>query len=349
MGLLKGKIFNASILLIVSFIIFAVLLGLIYTGVINEYYALILTLAGINTIVALGLNLITGFTGQLVLGQAGFMMVGAYTTGIILIRFDVPIFAAIIAGGIVAGIFGLFIGIPTLRLRGDYLAITTLGFGEILRVIINNLDNLTGGASGLKGIPTFTDDYLMKPVYSFIWVFWFCVLAILIVGNLIRSSHGRAIISIREDEIAANSMGINVSFYKMFAFIMSAFLAGVGGGLYALLQQYLDPKSTGFLSSVFFVVYVVFGGLGSITGTVVSTVVLTYMQEVLRFLGSYRLVFFGLLLIVMMIFWPKGLFGTKELSIVKPIRKFLAKVFKLKGFEEDSGPVSKSSVQSGVK
>jgi branched-chain amino acid transport system permease protein len=321
----KSRIFNTVTLLISSLVIFLVLLLLIYVGVIGEYYTHILILAIINTIIALGLNLIMGFTGQLVLGQAGFMMVGAYAAGIVLIRFNTPILFAVIFGGIIAALFGLIIGMPTLRLRGDYLAITTLGFGEILRVIIFNLDSLTGGASGLKGIPSFNnEDFRMNLIQGFIWVFWFCILTIVVISNLIKSSPGRAIISIKEDEIASNSMGINVSYYKMYAFMLSAFIAGVGGGFYALLTQYLDPKNTGFMTSVFFVVYVVFGGLGSITGTIISTVGLTFMQELLRFLGDYRLVIFGLLLVIMMIFWPKGLMGNKEFSFVKSVRKLIS-------------------------
>lgn len=323
--MMKGnKILNGVILLSVSVIVFVVLLSLITTGIIGEYHARILMLAGVNIIVTLGLNLITGFTGQLALGQAGFMMVGAYTCGVLLINFRTPLIFAILAGGIVAAVFGLLIGIPTLRLRGDYLAITTLGFGEILRVIINNLEKVTGGASGLKGVPGFNnEDFNLNMIIGFIWIFWFVVLSLLLVSNLIKSTHGRAIISIREDEIASNSMGINVANYKMFAFIMSAFLAGIGGGLYAPLYQYLEPKSTGFMYSVFFVVYVVFGGLGSITGTVISTAFLTYIQELLRFMGGYRLVFFGLLLVVMMIFWPGGIMGTREISIVNFVRKYI--------------------------
>lgn len=321
----KDRIFNFTALFVFSLVVFALLLTLIYTGIINEYYGHILTLAGINTIIALGLNLIVGFTGQLALGQAGFMMVGAYTTAILIMRLNFPLFPAIIAGGFVSAFFGILIGFPTLRLRGDYLAITTLGFGEILRVIINNLESLTGGASGLKDIPAFNNnDYSLNAILGFVWVFVFLILSIALVSNFIKSSPGRAIISIREDEIASNSMGINVAYYKMFAFAMTAFLAGIGGGLYAIFNQYLTPNNAGFMSSVYFVIYVVFGGLGSITGTIISTFFLTFLQEVLQFLGDFRLVFFALLLIVMMIFWPRGIMGTSEFSIVKFIRKLLA-------------------------
>lgn len=322
---------NILILFAVSLLSYIVLFALISSGAMNEYNSRILMLAGINVIVALGLNVITGFTGQLALGQAGFMMVGAYTSGIVLIQYPNALLPAMILGGLVSALFGLLIGFPTLRLRGDYLAITTLGFGEILRVIINNLEGLTGGASGLKGIPAFDNNDIFANInIGFTWIFWVTIIVLTLVSNLIKSSHGRAIISIREDEVASNSMGINVSYYKMFAFTASAFLAGIGGALYAPLYQYLDPKNTGFMTSVFFVVYVVFGGLGSITGTVISTVFLTYLQELLRFMGGYRLVFFGLLLVVMMIFWPSGIMGTREISIVRLVRKYI--------FRQDTGP-----------
>lgn len=332
MSMKKNRLFNFVTLSLFSAAIFAFLLVLLYTGIIDEYYGSILILSCINIVVALSLNLITGFTGQLALGQAGFMAVGAYTTAVSVMQFNVPLFFALLLAGLVSSVFGLIIGFPTLRLRGDYLAITTLGFGEIIRVVMVNLNKLTGGAAGLKGIPPFLagDDFILNMIVSFVWVFLFMLAVIIMVSNLIKSSPGRAIISIREDEIAANSMGINVQYYKMFAFVLSSFLAGIGGGLYATYLGYLNPMMFGFLNSVNFVVFAVFGGLGSITGTIIATTVLTFLQELLRDLGDLRLVFYGLLLIVMMIFWPRGLMGTNEFSPVGFVRKFLAGEYKLK-------------------
>lgn len=302
--------------------------ALIRLGVIDEYTAQILTLAGINVIVALSLNLISGFTGQLALGHAGFMAIGAYTTAVLVMRFPVfmlqdgslanlfRIFIAVVLGGVVTSIFGLFIGLPTLRLRGDYLAIVTLGFGEIIRVVMVNLEQITGGAAGLKGIPSFSSDMLWSPTVSFVWVIGFMVLVIFLIRNLINSSHGRAMISIREDEIAANSMGINVFYYKMFSFTLSTFIAGIGGGLYALFFGYLNPTMFNFLKSVDFVIIVVLGGMGSITGTIISGFVITYLPEFLRFLQDYRLVIYPVVLIFIMMMNNKGISLVKWLKEV---------------------------------
>jgi branched-chain amino acid transport system permease protein len=313
---MENRMKNILVLLGIALFTLAGIGSLIYFGIIDEYTAQILTNAGINVIIALSLNLISGFTGQLAMGQAGFMAIGAYTTAVLVMQFHTPLVVAILAGGMVTACFGFVIGFPTLRLRGDYLAIVTLGFGEIIRVIMINLERLTGGAAGLKGIPPFTEDILLSPVVSFLWVFSFLIVTIIVISNLIKSSHGRAIISIREDEIAANSMGIDVFYYKMYAFIMSAFFAGVGGGLYALFFGYLNPTMFNFLKSVDFLVIVVLGGMGSITGTVITGFILTYLQEFLRILQDYRLVIYPLLLILMMLFRPSGIMGTRELSLV---------------------------------
>ncbi|MCL6591824.1 MAG: branched-chain amino acid ABC transporter permease [Firmicutes bacterium] len=307
-----------------SLLILAVSGALIFTGLIDEYTAQILTLAGINTIIALSLNLISGFTGQLALGHAGFMAIGGYTTAILIMKTNYAVLqqnpvlwyasigVAILIGGLVTAIFGLAIGFPTLRLKGDYLAIVTLGFGEIIRVLMVNMEDLTGGAAGLKGIPQFTEDPLWGSVVSFLWITGFMILTVILISNLIKSSHGRAIVSIREDEIAANSMGINVFYYKMFSFTLSAFIAGIGGGLYALFFGYMNPTMFNFLKSLDFLVIVVLGGMGSIVGTVVTGYVLTYLQEFLRFLKDYRLVIYPLILIIIMLFKPTGLIGIIE-------------------------------------
>ncbi|MCX7842253.1 MAG: branched-chain amino acid ABC transporter permease [Clostridia bacterium] len=346
----KNRFFNAITLTVTSASLYILLALLIFTGIIDEYNGQLLTLAGIYVIVSLSLNLITGFTGQLALGHAGFMAVGAYSTAIIIMRLNVPMIPAVFAGGLITAIFGLLIGIPTLRLRGDYLAITTLGFGEIIRVIMVNLEGLTGGAAGLKGVPPFSDsgDFILDAVIKFSWVYGFVIFTLVVVSNLIKSSPGRAIISIREDEIASNSMGINVPYYKMFSFTMSAFLAGIGGGLYAIYFGYLNPQMFGFLNSVNFVVIVVLGGMGSITGTILAGIGFTYIQEWLRIFKDFRLVIFGLALISVMLFWPKGLMGTNEISVVKLVRKYF---FKNKNSDNSSSgsPASGESQSEGVR
>ncbi|MEI8215515.1 MAG: branched-chain amino acid ABC transporter permease [Eubacteriales bacterium] len=335
---MKNRIFNTATLFIVSIVVFVILVALQYFKIISEYNGMLLTLAGIYVIVALSLNLITGITGQFALGQAGFMCVGAYTTAIAIIRFSMPIPIALIMGGIMSALFGLAIGIPALRLRGDYLAITTLGFGEIIRVIMVNLDSLTGGAAGLKGIPPFsnTGNFVMDAIIEFTWVYVCAIIVMAVLYNLVNSSHGRAILSIREDEIASSSMGINVAYYKVFAFALSSFIAGIGGGLYAIFFGYLNPAMFGWLNSVNFVVILVLGGMGSLTGTIIAAVIFTYLQEWLRVFADFRLVVFGLALILLMIFWPRGLMGNKEISITGFFRRLL------------SGQINLASIKSKI-
>lgn len=316
-------------------VVYGILGTLIGSGVINKYTASILTTASIYVIVALGLNLMTGMTGQLVLGHAGFMSVGAYGTAILL-KAGLPILPSMLLSATAAGIVGLLIGMPALRLKGDYLAIVTLGFGEIIRVVIMNLENLTGGAAGLMNIPGLgiqSASGNINNLISFLWVTLFMILAILAVVHLLISSHGRAILSVRDDEIASEAMGINVFYTKLYVFVFSTFLAGIAGGLFATHYRYLNPDMFNYLKSVDFLIIVVFGGMGSITGTVSASFVLTLLQEELRFMKDYRLVIYPLLLIMMMIFRPQGLFGTKELRLTKVFtRKWWKKrLAKLKG------------------
>ena len=313
---MNRKYRNAAILL--AFGVVAVILPtfLIKAEIIDEYTAQILTLAGINAIIAMSLNLISGICGQLALGHAGFMAIGAYTAAVFTMKAGVPMPAAIISAGFVSAMFGFIIGFPTLKLSGDYLAIVTLGFGEIIRVVMTNLKGITGGAAGLKGVPNFTKDILAQPTVSFAIVTGTLVLVLAALTNFLNSSYGRAIISIREDPIAASSNGIPVFRYKMMAFTISAFIAGIAGGLYAFVFGYLNPTMFTFLKSVDFLIIVVLGGMGSITGTIIASYVLTYLQELLRFLKDYRLVIYPLILILIMLFRPKGLLGRAEFSFV---------------------------------
>lgn len=313
--------------IIVAFVLL-LLIVLVRYRVIGEYTSQVLTVAGINVIIALGLNLISGFTGQLALGHAGFMAVGAYTTAALMMKLNVPTFPAILGGALMSALFGFLIGLPTLRLRGDYLAIVTLGFGEIIKVVMINLPSLTGGPAGLKGIPTYTTNFVWRPVLSFAIVAVTMTLVIVFLSNLLKSSHGKAIISIREDEIAANAMGINVFYYKIFAFTLSAFIGGLGGALYAPFFGYLSPNMFNFQKSVEFLIIVVLGGMGNLTGTVLAGIGLTYLQEILRFLKDYRLVIYPVILIIVMIFQPSGvmgLFGNREFSLTAIINKLIGK------------------------
>ncbi|KNF10027.1 ABC-type branched-chain amino acid transport system, permease component [Gottschalkia purinilytica] len=307
---LKHYGINFGIILILYFILF----GAINSGVINGYHEGIIIMAGINIILAVSLNLTTGFLGELTLGHAGFMAIGAYTAALASMNMELPsvmqLIVSIIIGGLVAAIFGFLIGMPALRLRGDYLGIITLGFGEMIRVIITNLE-ITGGAVGLKGIALLSD---------FTNVYWVTILTIVIIFMFINSRHGRSVIAIRENEIAAEAVGVPTAFYKIFTFAMSAFFAGIAGGLFAHYQTVLDPKKFDFMFSIEMLVMVVLGGMGSITGAIVSAIFLTLLPELLRDFSDYRLLIYAILLIITMLFKPSGLFGTKEFSIHQLIK-----------------------------
>jgi len=317
---MKKHIKNTLIGLVVATIGFLILNGLVTSGILNKYFAQLMIFIGINIILATSLNLIIGFTGQLALGHAGFMSVGAYTAAILSMKLHLPFIVVLIAGGLMASIFGLIIGAPTLRLKGDYLAVATLGFGEIIRVIIVNIDYL-GGPRGLPGIPKET---------TFLWVYAITVLIVLAIYNILHSTHGRAMISVREDEIAAESMGINTTIAKISAFIIAAFFAGVAGGLYGHFYMFIDPLSFGFLKSFDYVVFVVAGGMGSLTGSVLSAIALTFLPEILRLVGlaQYRMLVYAVLLLILMLFRPQGLMGSKEISL---------KVFSKLGFNKAGG------------
>ena len=287
--------------------------------VISSYYAKVIVLIGINIILTVSLNVATGYLGQLPLGHAGFMAVGAYASAIFLTHTSIPIGIAfpigIALGGIVAGIVGILIGIPALRLKGDYLAIITLGFGEIIRVILLNIDSVLGfkltyGAASLKNIPketSFFSTYLCVGIVCFL------------IHAMMKSRHGRAILSVRENEIAAESCGINLTYYKTLGFTASAFFAGVAGALYASYLGILNPSGFGFMKSIEILVMVVLGGMGSMLGSVVSATVLTAVPEMLRAFSDYRMIVYSLLLIVVMIFKPSGLLGQYDFSLSRTL------------------------------
>ena len=282
-------------------------LAMLFENRLNPYYYQIAIYVGINIILASSLNLINGFAGQFSLGHAGFMAVGAYTSAVITTELQIagnsilyaPIFAlALLSGGVVAAIFGLIVGIPSLRLKGDYLAITTLGFGEIIRVIVQNLDFL-GGARGFTGIPK---------ISNFFWVFSITAVLIFLIRNLINSTYGKAFLAVRDDEIAAEAVGISSTRVKVIAFVTGAFFAGMAGALYANFVTYINPAQFSFLKSFEIVVMVIIGGMGSILGVILSAILLTILPEALRSVAQYRMVIYSLLLIVIMITRPRGLF-----------------------------------------
>ncbi len=333
--------------------VFGLLVFLVSQQIIDRYTARILSLAGIYIIISLGLNLISGFTGQLALGHAGFMALGAYTSSIVLLAThgsNAPLnggvfLLALVAGGIIAALFGLVIGIPALRLRGDYLAIATLGFGEIIRVVLTNLDDgvaafgrqflgwdmdakitIVGGAAGLKDITRYGSGPSQE-LLGFVWVFGTMLVVLALLTFLIRSRHGRAFLAIREDEIAASAMGVPISRYKVLAFTISAFIAGVGGALYAPIQGYMNITDFNFIKSIDFLIIIVLGGMGSLTGTVAAGFFYIILQSLLSFtpaiIKDNKVLFIATALIAMMLFRPQGLLGNKEFSI----RTLLDKTF----------------------
>ncbi len=293
----------------------------------NRYYLGIAIDIGINIILAVSLNLINGHTGQFSLGHAGFMAVGAYTAASLTWGLEAAtaspllggiIFAlALLAGGGTAAVAGLAVGVPSLRLRGDYLAIVTLGFGEIIRVILQTTDTLVrnwnldptgglarllenmGGASGMKGIATLS---------SFGWAWALAAVTVFVVAALVNSTYGRGFLAVHDDEVAAGAMGINPVRYKVTAFVIGAFFAGVAGGLYAHHKQFLSPTGFDFMKSIDIVVMVILGGMGRTAGVIIAAILLTVLPEFLRGFADYRMIIYSLLIIGLMMARPQGLF-----------------------------------------
>lgn len=285
-------------------LIYGIVQFLILTGTMPPYIELNLILACIYIILAVSLNLINGITGQFSIGHAGFMAIGAYFSAIVTVKFQGSLVLALIAGAVAAGIAGFLVGLPTLRLKGDYLAIATLGLGEIVRVIFVNVEYV-GGASGFP-VPS---------TINWSWAFWLTALSIIVIRNFTASTHGRACISIRENEIAAEAMGINTTKYKVLAFSIGAMFAGLAGGIYANYMYLVHPTTFSFLKSFDILVMVVLGGLGSLTGSVIGAVFMTFISAALSSLQEWRLVITAVFLVALMIFRPKGLMGTKEFSL----------------------------------
>ncbi|MBR6889333.1 MAG: branched-chain amino acid ABC transporter permease, partial [Selenomonadaceae bacterium] len=259
------------VMLVFGLVLYGVLQTMISTKIIGSFWELNIILICVNVIMSASLNLINGYTGQFSLGHAGFMAVGAYVGVVATVKFGLPLIVALILGAIAAGCLGFLIGLPTLRLRGDYLAIATLGLGEIIRIVIMNIDYV-GGAAGFKGIPHLT---------NFTWVFFVMLVTLFFIKNFVNSSHGRACIAIRENEIAAEAMGVNTTKYKVMAFTLGAAFAGVAGGMFAHQFYLISPTSFTFLSSFNYLIMVVMGGMGSITGSIAGAFVVTFISAAL--------------------------------------------------------------------
>lgn len=300
----------------ISVVFFLALFQWGLSSYVNAYWLQIINMIGINALLAISLNLIMGHTGQFSLGHAGFMALGGYTSAAITVyggSWGIPVpvlfIGALFFGGVFAAIVSLFVGIPTLRLKGDYLAIATLGLGEIIRVIILNVD-FVGGARGFTDIPEYA---------NFFWIFTLLLAAILFLSRLVYSNKGLAFLAVRDDEIAASSIGLNPVKYKIAAFVIGAFWAGIAGGLFAHLNTYLHTNSFTFLRSIEVVAMVVLGGMGSISGSLLSATVLTVLPEFLRVASEARMIIYALLLVLMMILRPYGLLGKREFKWMKKL------------------------------
>lgn len=331
---------NNKILFLIAFaVVFAINF---FSDYVNPYYYQIIIYCGINIILASSLNLINGFTGQFSLGHAGFMAIGAYISAAVSTYFAPQLLSifgdgsigrvfwfliVLTIGGLGASVVGLIVGVPSLRLKGDYLAITTLGFSEIIRVVIQNL-SVIGASQGFRGIYIYSNGvkslemisefsdvsykiYTIPRYTDFFWAFFFVAILLFGILNLMKSTYGRGFVAVKDDEIAAEAMGINTTRFKVQAFIIGAFFAGIAGGLYSHFIQYINPEDFNFLRSVEIVAMVILGGMGSVFGVLTAAIVLTILPELLRDVQQYRMIVYALLLIVMMIVRPQGLFGIR--------------------------------------
>jgi branched-chain amino acid transport system permease protein len=297
-----------------QYVLLAALAGIgviaFFAGSYNPYFLDIAVSCGINIMLAVSLNLINGYTGQFSLGHAGFMGIGAYSAAMLTTTYGAGLLpliggqewllfaVALLAGGLAAAIAGLVVGVPSLRLKGDYLAIVTLGFGEIIRVVLQNIDAV-GGPRGLIGIPGYTNLF---------WTYGLAAVTVYVVWTLVNSTYGRGFIAVADDEIAAEAVGINATRYKITAFLVGAFFAGIAGGVYAHFKQYIAPQGFGFDHSIEIVVMVILGGMGNTAGVIVAAILLTVLGEMLRQFGDFRMILYSLAIIVLMILRPQGLF-----------------------------------------
>lgn len=315
---------HRTIATVIAFVlVYAVVKALYLTGILNTYYVQLIILVGINIVMTVSLGMVNGFTGQFSIGHAGFMAVGAYTSAMITTVWlhtstanpwvGYPVFIiAVLAGGLLAAGAGYLVGAPSLRLKGDYLAIVTLSANELIHAILNATEAV-GGPRGLGGIPKFTNLEV---------VFVFAIVSVVLMRNYLFSSHGRSMKAVRDSEIAAESTGINTTKQKVFVFVFSAFFAGLSGGVFAHLLQFIDPSSFTFVKSLEYLIYLYVGGATSISGAMVGAAIFTILPELLRSLQSWRMVIYPLILILTMIFRTEGIMGLKEFSfILIPQRK----------------------------
>lgn len=301
--LLRKRILIAAVSVLLLFLPLAV----------KDYYVDVAILAGIYVILALGVNVVIGFSGLLHLGFAAFYAIGAYSSALLTTKLGIGFWGALPLTLLFTSIAGFFLAFPALRLRGDYLAIVTLGFGEIIHLVLNNWDSVTRGPNGISSIPVpFILNFEISDLtFYYYLVLFFVLIAVFIVRRVYHSRTGRAWLSIREDEVAAEAMGINTTKYKFLAFIFGAFWAGLAGSLFASKMRFVSPESFTFMESVFVVCMIILGGLGSIHGVILGSLILVILPEVLREFQLYRMLALGAGLVLMMIFRPQGLIRSR--------------------------------------
>ncbi|WP_232818811.1 branched-chain amino acid ABC transporter permease [Megasphaera stantonii] len=293
-----------AVFLLAAVVVFAVLQFLMAERIVSSFWRLNISLICLNVMLASSLNLINGVTGQFSLGHAGFMAVGAYVSAVCTVFLHLPFVVSLIGGAAAAGLLGFLVGVPTLRLQGDYLAIATLGMGEIIRICILNIQQV-GGASGMSGIPRDT---------TFPWLFFCMVVTLFVLKNIIHSKQGRACLAVRENAIAAEAMGIDTTAFKVFAFTIASMFAGLAGALFSHYFGIAHPSSFTFMRSFDIMTMVVLGGLGSLSGSVIGAFILTLIAAVMQSYPEYRMIVYALLLIILMLYRPNGILGNKELA-----------------------------------
>jgi len=291
----------------VAAVVYVGVLLLVQVAIIDAYLQATMVTICVNIILAVSLNLVTGFTGQFSLGHAGFMAIGAYSTALITMSMPTVLgfILGLLVGAILAALVGFLIGLPTLRLRGDYLAIATLGMAEIIRVLLLNFE-FSNGAAGLSGIPQFV---------NWNWLFVLTAGTIVLISNFLNSRHGRDCIAVREDEIAAESIGVRSTQAKTLAFSVGAFFGAIAGGVYASYFYFIKPDLFGFMQSINILVIVVLGGLGSISGSIIAAILLAVVSTLLQPFPEIRMILYSLVLVVLMVFRPQGIMGSRELSL----------------------------------
>ena len=314
----KSVLNKANLMWIVLIVVLYVVLStMMNVGIINSYYKITLFNICINVMLAVSLNLVIGICGQFSLGHAGFMCIGAYSAGVItkMMPNYFGLLIGLLVGFAISIVAALIVSVPTLRLKGDYLAIATLGFAEIIRILVQNM-KITNGAAGLSGIP---------PLTTFPLLLLGVVVTIVVCSNFTRSAPGRACIAVREDEIAAEAMGINTTKYKVLAFVIGAILASAAGALFACNFYVIKPTQFTFNKSIDILVMVVFGGMGSMTSSVLAAIAIGLLNMILQNFTDIRMILYGAILVIMMIFKPDGLFGDREISLTKIMAKRKAK------------------------